>query len=168
MPLASALCYMLRQSCSLVDHTMSLAANVLKTTLAVSVSQQLHGACFKWKKLLTIQCWTPRVRRTKRQQGQKLPSSRSLWTWSVLPAYHGGPPWWTPGRAEHWSHPQSSADAPLAPLERDTHRFKHIVSRSRISDICCVTDLIDNTPQKLTHAVLTHARKGSAGRHRLS
>lgn len=47
MPLASALCYMLRESCSLVDLTMSLAANVLKTTLAASVSQQLHGACFK-------------------------------------------------------------------------------------------------------------------------
>lgn len=38
---------MLRESCSLVDLTMSLAANVLKTTLAASVSQQLHGACFK-------------------------------------------------------------------------------------------------------------------------
>lgn len=36
---------MLRESCSLVDLTMSLGANVLKTTLAASVSQQLHGAC---------------------------------------------------------------------------------------------------------------------------
>lgn len=164
MPLASALCYMLRQSCSPV-----YPAIILKTTLAASVSQQLHGACCKWKKLLTIQCWTPRVRRTKRQQGQKLPSSRSLWTWSVLPACHGGPPWWTLGRAEHWSRPQSSADAPLAPLERDTHRFKHIVSRSRISDMCCVTDLIDKTKAHTCCIdIIPHAGKGSAGRHRLS
>lgn len=67
---------------------------------------------------LTIPCWTPRVHQTERRRAPKRPSSRWLGTWSALPACRGGPPWWTLGRAERWSPPQSSAGGLWAPLKR--------------------------------------------------